>query len=149
MIAHACGRLRVTLAGASGVRKLTREFVRYFVAGLLALACDYGVYVSLVSLAGWHYSHAAAMGFTVGLLVIYVLSISWIFSERRLRKAAHEFLIFVAIGVFGLALTELILYLLTGLLGVDYRVSKLVAAGSVFMFNFGFRKFFLFSAERR
>lgn len=149
MIAHACGRLRVVLAGASAIRTLTREFVRYFIAGLLALACDYGLYVALVSLAGWHYSHAAALGFSVGLLVIYVLSITWIFSERRLRKAAHEFLVFVAIGVLGLALTELILLLLTGLIGVDYRVSKLVAAGGVFAFNFGCRKFFLFRVGRR
>jgi len=125
---------------------LAAEFVRYFFAGLVALGVDFTLYVALTELAGWHYLVSASVGFCAGLGMIYVLSILWIFRARRLARKSHEFFFFAVIGVLGLGLTYAVLYSLTEFLGIDYRVSKVFAAGAIFVFNFGCRKYYLFRA---
>ena len=123
---------------------LTGEFLRYFVGGLVALAVDFSLYVLLTEYAGWHYLVSAGFAFCAGLMTIYVFSIRWVFRARRLESSLHEFAAFAAIGATGLALTVAILYILTDLAGLDYRLSKVVSAALVFLFNFGSRKILLF-----
>jgi putative flippase GtrA len=123
------------------------EFVRYFAAGLVALAVDFALYVALAELAGWHYLLSATAAFCAGLATIYIFSVFWVFRARNLRRTWHEFAVFAAIGLVGLGLTALALFVLVEFFGVDYRISKIVAAALVFMFNFSFRKFFLFRSS--
>jgi putative flippase GtrA len=123
---------------------LAGEFARYFGAGLLALAVDFALYVALTEVADWHYLLSGTVAFCAGLITIYFFSIFWIFRKRRVHRTLNEFGIFAMIGVAGLALTTGVLYVLTEALGLDYRLSKIVSAGLVFLFNFGCRKFFLF-----
>lgn len=133
--AYASARVWLSVAG---------EFGRYFAAGLIALTVDFSLYVALTELAGWHYLVSGAVAFCAGLLTIYFFSIFWIFRKRRVDRRLNEFGIFAVIGIVGLALTTGVLYFLTEALGLDYRLSKIVSAGLVFLFNFGSRKFFLF-----
>lgn len=125
-------------------RRLTAEFLRYFAASAAGLGVDFSLYVGLTELAGWHYLLSAAAGFCVGAMAVYALSIGWVFSERRLRNFHWELIIFTSIGALGLVLTEVVLYAFTDLFGVDYRLSKIFAAGAVFLINFGLRKQILF-----
>lgn len=143
MSTHAPARLE-DRARALGSHALVGEFARYFAAGLIALGVDFTLYVALTELAGWHYLVSAAAAFSAGLATVYFFSIFWVFRERRLERKAHEFILFAAIGIVGLALTGGVLYTLTDILGLDYRVSKIAAAAAVFLFNFACRKFFLF-----
>lgn len=123
------------------------EFFRYFVASALALGFDFGVYVTAVEWAGLHYLAAAALGFSTGLTVAYALSIRWVFQTRAIAgKPSAEFAAFALIGVAGLGLNQLILYVGTGVLGADYRLSKAASAGLVFLFNFTARKLLLFAS---
>jgi putative flippase GtrA len=123
---------------------VAREFARYFAAGLIALGIDFGLYVALTEMLGWHYLVSATLAFCAGLATIYFLSIWWIFRHRRVGRSTHEFALFAGIGAVGLLLTAIVLYLLTDVVGLDYRLSKIAAAAIVFLFNFGCRKYFLF-----
>ena len=127
---------------------LAGEFARYFAAGLVALAVDFALYVALTELAGWHYLVSAAAAFCAGLATVYLSSIFWVFRARRTRRRWHEFALFAGIGIVGLGLTACALFVLVDILGMDYRLSKVVAAALFFLFNFGGRKFFLFSPSR-
>jgi len=126
---------------------LAGEFARYFASGLVALAVDFALYVALTELAGWHYLLSAMAAFCAGLATVYVFSIFWVFQARRVQRSWHEFAVFAAIGIAGLGLTACALFVLVDILCIDYRVSKIVAAALVFLFNFGCRKFFLFSSS--
>ena len=126
-------------------RRLSAEFLRYLAASAIGLGVDFGLYVGLTELAGWHYLVSAVAGFCAGAVTVYALSVAWVFSERRFRRSDCEFLVFVTIGLLGLALTELVLYAGTDLSGLDYRLSKVVAAAIVYLFNFSLRKLVLFS----
>lgn len=132
-------RLRALLS-----HSLAGEFVRYFAAGLVALSVDFALYVSLTELAGWHYLASATAGFCAGLAIVYLSSIFWVFRDRSLESGTREFLLFASIGIVALALNTAMLYGLTDIVGIDYRISKLGAAALIFLFNFGCRKFFLF-----
>lgn len=127
---------------------LAGEFARYFIAGLVALGVDFTLYVALTELAGWHYLVSATAAFCMGLATVYLFSIFWVFRERRIRHGVHEFILFSAIGIAGLALTAGVLYVLTDIFRLDYRLSKIAAAAVIFLFNFSCRKFFLFRGAR-
>ena len=121
------------------------EGFRYVAAGALALALDFGAYAGLIRLADVHYLVAAPIGFSLGLALIYFLSVRWVFRERRLGDARVEFAVFAAIGVTGLALNQLIIWLGVEKAGLAYETAKLVSAALVFGFNFGSRKLALFT----
>lgn len=120
------------------------EAWRYGAVSVAALALDAGLMILLIEIAGWHYLLAGALSFTAGLVLAYALSIAWVFEHRNRSNAREELVIFAAIGVVGLGINELVLWLGTGGLGVHYLVSKAGAAGASFLFNFGFRKWLLF-----
>ena len=127
---------------------LAGEFARYFGAGLVALCVDFTLYVALTEWAGWHYLVSATAAFCAGLTTVYLFSIFWVFRERRIRQGSREFILFSLIGIAGLALTAVVLYVLTDVFKLDYRLSKIGAAAVVFLFNFGCRKYFLFRNPR-
>ncbi|MBI1942449.1 MAG: GtrA family protein [Betaproteobacteria bacterium] len=124
---------------------LAREGARYFVASAIALGVDFGVYVGLIRLGGVYYLAAAPIGFALGLATIYALSIGWVFSQRRLADARLEFGVFTLIGLAGLALNQLVLYVGVELLSLSYEMAKVASAGVVFCFNYALRKLLLFT----
>lgn len=123
---------------------MVREFVRYFACSGVALGVDSALYALGLRL-GLGYPVDAVVGFLAGLAAAYLLSVRFAFSERSHRDARMEFLIFAAVGIFGLALTEILLWLQIDMMGVSALYAKVGAAGSVFLFNFAARKILLFS----
>jgi len=122
-----------------------REGLRYVAAAAVALAVDFGTYVALIRLASVHYLVAAPIGFTLGLVTIYVLSVRWVFTVRRFADARAEFAIFALIGVAGLGLNQAVIYAGVELLSFSPELAKILSAGTVFCFNFGLRKLLLFT----
>ena len=55
-----------------------------------------------------------------------------------------EFAVYAIIGVMGLGLTELLMYLFTDKLAVHYIISKIIVAAIVLVWNFFARKLILY-----
>jgi putative flippase GtrA len=121
------------------------QLFRYAIVGGLAFVVDFVALAVLVRFAGLHYLTSAALAFILGLVTNYTISVLWVFDRRSVKSPLIEFAIFALLGVLGLGLTEVVLYTLTGLLGVHVLVSKVVATGATFVWNFGSRKVILFS----
>ena len=126
-------------------RGAVHEGARYLAASALALAVDFGSYVGLIRLAKLHYLVAAPVGFALGLATIYLLSIRWVFRQRRLADRRAEFALFALIGLAGMALNQLIIYAAVQLLAASPELAKILSAGMVFCFNFVSRKLLLFT----
>lgn len=126
-------------------RDLFREGPRYLVASVVALAVDAGLYIALIRIAHVHYLAAAPAGYAVGILIIYLLSTRWVFSSRRLISVRSEFFIFTLIGIVGLLLNQLVIYVCVEALSTSFELAKLVSAAIVFGVNFGGRKLILFT----
>jgi len=123
---------------------LARQFARYVLVGGVAFAADAGTLWTLTELAGVHYLLSNVGGFAVGLLVNYLLSVTWVFSRRSGHHVGVEIGVFAAIGVVGLGLNEFLLWAATEGIGLHYMLSKVLAAGVVLVWNFGARRWFLF-----
>ena len=131
-------------------RPIGSEFLRYFAVSGIGLATDLTVLIGLTELFGVPYLLSAGIGFCLGAVVVYRLSIGWVFQARTLRdKPANEFLIFLSIGVIGLLLNQVVLFIGTDTLHAHYMASKAVAIGFVFTWNYSARKALLFTKEAR
>lgn len=133
----------LSMLGSQG----TREFIRYFLASAIALLVDVGSLFFFTSVVGIPYLYGGATAFILGLIVVYVLSVTWVFDHRSLRSPAMEFLLFSVVGVAGLFINELVLYLFTGVVGLYYLFSKAASVIVVFSWNFAARKYLLFRKE--
>ena len=123
------------------------QLFRYLFVGGFAFLVDYGLLVLLTEVCGLHYLVSATISFIAGLVVNYLLSTSWIFRKSKLENKWAEFAIFAVIGVVGLVLNNLLLYLFTDLAHIHYMISKLLTTALVMIWNFGARKFILFNKK--
>ena len=121
------------------------QLFRYCFVGGLAFIVDYGLLVLLTEVCGLHYLISATISFIAGLIVNYLLSTSWIFRQSKLENKWAEFIVFAIIGVIGLGLNNLLLYLFTDIIHIHYMISKLITTGIVMIWNFGARKIILFT----
>lgn len=122
------------------------EFIRYAVASGIALLCDVGALTILTSVFDVSYLVSGAIAFIIGLIVIYILSTHWVFTELPRMNAWRAFAVFALIGIVGLGINELVLWVLTGWFGLFYLSSKAASIVLVFAWNFAARKRLLFSA---
>lgn len=125
-----------------------REFRRYFLVGGLAFLVDGAVLAGMVELLGVHYLVGATAGFIVGAFVNYWLSVHWVFSERALSNQGLELGLFILIGLIGLGLNDVLMWLFTDWIGLYYLLSKIMSAALVFIYNFVVRRLLLFTARR-
>ena len=102
----------------------------------------------LADVAHVHYLLSAALAFLMGLTVNYLLSTCWVFDKSRISNVWAEFAVFALIGVVGLGLNELIIYLCTGVWGMWVMLSKIISTGIVFFWNFFARKYILFRSGK-
>jgi putative flippase GtrA len=131
------------------VVRIGRQLVRYVAAGGIASATDFATLVLAVQLFHVHYLVAATLGFLVGSVVCYALSVRWAFDEHAYGSRTLEIALFVAIGVVGVALNNFVMWGLVEHAHVNYAAAKLVAAGFVLLFNFAARRTILFSSSPR
>lgn len=126
------------------------QLVRYGLAGGTAAGVNILVYAVLWRLlhSRWpdhDYQVANVFGFLCGNIVSYTLSTRWVFEYRRLRKPIHEFGVYFAIGLVGLAWSALFLWMLVSAAHLHRDLAKIITVGIVFAWHFGARKVALFS----
>lgn len=137
-------RVRIVLKGRTD--RTIVQFIRYGMVAVVALAFDFGTYALLVRVVDMHPVVAATIGFTLGLFVNYLLSILWVFNQRA-RSKRVEMVTFMVIGLIGLGLTDILIWLMAIEWHFDELIAKLIATGIVFFWNFGARKVLLFKVK--
>lgn len=122
------------------------SFAKYLVAGGAGFIVDYSVLTLCYVLLGCHYLISAALGFVAGLVFVYISSNKWVFTHRRLKdNVAMEFFVFAIIGIIGLFLTVLFMWVFVDVAGLCPLVAKLITTAMVLMWNYGARKMILYS----
>ena len=121
------------------------EFIRYFAVSGVGLAVDFALLTALVEIAGMALLTANTISFMTGMIVVYLGSIYWVFSYRRLAQPGREFAIFCAIGVAVLSVNHIALLTAVDAMGEPYYVAKIFAAAASFLANYVIRKAALFT----
>ena len=129
---------------ASPSESVLIQFLRYTVVGGVAFVVDFGILWALTHYGGLYYLTSASIAFVVGLGINYSLSVLWVFSRRAVSNRLVEFGLFALVGVLGLGLNDLSMWLLTSMAGLYYLYSKLITTALVFVWNFAIRKVSLF-----
>lgn len=125
---------------------LLLQLFRYGIVGGISFVVDWGTLMLLTEVAGVHYMVSAALAFVLGLACNYILSTRWVFGESRMSSRLAEFTAFAVIGIIGLLLNELIIYICTDLAGWHYLAGKVVSTILVFFWNFLARRFLIFKS---
>ncbi len=121
------------------------QLIRYTFVGGFAFVIDFGTLFILTNYLNIYYLLSAAIAFLIGLTINYSLCIRWVFVKRNIRNRKAEFLLFMFIGIIGLALNELFIWIFTDVALMHYLISKIFTTIIVYLWNFFARKFMLFN----
>jgi putative flippase GtrA len=122
----------------------TSQVFRFVIIGAITASLDFGTMYLLVRFAGMGYLMATAIGFSLGSVVNYILSILWVFRSGRFSRRRFEFSSFIFFSLLGLGINQVSMLLLVQSAGVYYTIAKVVTMGVVTVFNFVSKKYLVF-----
>lgn len=142
------------------MKSLFKQILKFGVVGVVCFFIDFLTFEFCKQVLGIYYVIASAIGFTVSVIVNYILSMKFVFEGKEGMSRKKEFVIFVVLSLIGLALNALIIFicvdgvymhwpLLQTWFTVDFAESlgKIGATGIVMVYNFITRKMFLEKKE--
>ena len=115
------------------------QFFRYIFVGGISAIINIGSLYIFTEIVNLYYLLSNILGFLLGLITNYVLSKILVFTNEEKFIKIIEFTIYTIIGLIGLELDTLLLWLFTSM-GVYYLFSKIISTSLVFIWNFGARK---------
>ena len=121
------------------------QFIKYFFASGIALFADISILYILTEYAHLYYIISATASFLAGIAITYICSKLYIFTKTSIKNKTTEFVIFLAIGIIGLILNNIFLYVFTEYLSLHYMLSKCLVILITYLWNYFARKKFIFS----
>ncbi len=144
----------------SDLKKTIFEFLRYAVVGGISAVIDMGVNYAMLYYVLKATKDDTAMvavsvaaGFIVGLAANFILSNIFVFrsaEQKEKGKTFGAFAIYVAVGIIGFGITELLTILGTSLIGDEgiwYLLLSCCVKGVVLIWNYLGRKIFVYRGK--
>lgn len=138
------------------MKKLIEQILKFGVVGFLCFLIDFGITTGLTNVFGVHYLISKFLGFVISAIVNYILSIKFVFTQKKEMDKKKEFTVFLILSAFGLLINEAVMYacldgayvhseLLQAKISRELMVSvsSIIATGIVMVYNFISRKLFL------
>lgn len=131
---------------------LLQEFSRYVSVGGTAFAVDVALLYLFRNYVFYNFAEigvyiSTALGFFGGLIFNYIFSLTFVFQNVKAQnkgKTIGAFIAFLLIGMAGLLLTEIGMYIGIQIFVINYLVIKTLVAGVVLIWNYGMRKILIF-----
>ena len=127
------------------IKTLYKKFhhlVLYGIIGSFSSGLDFLIYTFLVQLVGLQYLVANCISVVAGISTSFYLNRNYNFKVKDHTK--RRFSIFLTVGLCGLVMSNLILYLCIDNLGMDKLISKLLSLVLVVFFQFLVNKYLTF-----
>lgn len=138
------------------MKNLLNQIIKFGIVGLFCFLIDFGITTGFTNLLGIHYLISKFLGFVVSAVVNYLLSIKFVFTQKKEMDKKKEFTVFLILSAFGLLINEIVMYLcIDGIYARSGQLQELVshanmvalssilATGIVMVYNFFSRKLFL------
>jgi len=132
------------------VKNIYRKFhnlILYGIIGMFSAAIDFAVYSFLVSICDINYLVSNCISVLAGITTSFYLNRKYNFKVKD--HVRRRFLVFLAVGLSGLVLSDLILYFCIDLMQMDRLVSKLLSIVLVVFFQFLANRYFTFKPTKR
>lgn len=131
-------------------KSLFWEIFRYFLVGGSAFVLDFAT-MAIFNEFVFHNHYmllSVFLGYTVGLIYNFTLSCWFVFKDgfKKIKnKEIQSFIIFAIIGIIGLGLTELLMFIFVDLLTMYYMIAKIITGAIVVFWNYIARKIIIFN----
>ena len=138
------------------MKKLMEQILKFGIVGFFCFLIDYGITVVFTNVFGVHYLISKFLGFVVSAIVNYILSIKFVFTNKKEMDRKKEFSVFIILSAFGLLINEIVMFVCMDLIfpasallqkyitrELMVSISSIVATGIVMIYNFISRKLFL------
>ncbi len=139
------------------MKKLFQQIIKFGIVGVICFIIDFAITTIPTYFFGQSTVYLfAVFGFVISCIVNYILSIKYVFTDKKEMDKKKEFLVFVILSAIGLLINELIIYLCQDILyakvmwihnlipsALIVPVSKIIATAVVMVYNFISRKLFL------
>lgn len=119
-----------------------RNLILYGIIGSFSSGLDFAIYMLLVQLAGLQYLLANCISVLGGITTSFILNRNYNFQVKD--KTKRRFAIFLTVGLCGLMLSNIILYVCIDLFDINKIISKLLSIVLVVFFQFIVNKYFTF-----
>ena len=126
-----------------------KQFISYFGVGGAAALVEWGLFFLLVYLFNTPYLVATVLAFVVSTTVNWILGRMFAFKNSNYKgKKTQELILVFVVSAIGLVFNMILMYLFVSVLGMNTNirktVSKVLATGIVFFWNFLSRKYFIY-----
>lgn len=111
------------------------KLVKFCVVGFSGMFVDFGTTWLLKEKARINKYLANSTGFVLAASSNYVINRVWTFHSHN-QQIATEYFSFIGISIIGLGINNLIIFILTEKLKLNFYLSKLFAIGVVTIWNF-------------
>lgn len=138
------------------MKNLLNQIIKFGIVGGFCFLIDFGITTGFTNLLGVHYLISKFLGFVVSAVVNYLLSIKFVFTQKKEMDKKKEFTVFLILSAFGLLINEIVMYIcIDGIYAHSEGMKKLIsdanmvalssvlATGIVMVYNFISRKLFL------
>lgn len=122
------------------VRKSLIQLVNYFWVAGIGFLVDFGTLFIFTEYLRFPYLLSALIGFLAGLVCNFFLSEKFVFGKSQVNSPYLRFTIFGLIGLIGLGILELLMWIQVYYFHVQYLLSKIFATVAVYAWNFFARK---------
>lgn len=122
---------------------LVGKFLKFCVVGFSGMVVDFGTTWLCKEKFGWNKYLSNSIGFVIAATNNYIWNRLWTFHSTS-SQIHIEYGKFLLIAVIGLAINNLVIYLLHGQLKLNFYLSKLIAVGVVTIWNFVMNYLFTF-----
>ncbi len=119
------------------------QIFKFGIVGGIAFLIDYIVLFCCKEFIGLSVLLSAAIAFTVSVIYNYIASVKWVFDVNKEKSAKKNFVIFIILSIIGLIITEIIMWIGSDIMKINYLIVKIIATVIVMVFNFITRKIFL------
>ncbi len=125
------------------MNKLLAQFMRFGLVGTVAFVIDYSLMIFLTEVFSIDYLISTTVSFVASVIFNYFASMRFVFTHKEGLSRRREFIVFVILSIIGLIINDVFMWMMVEYHYIDYRLSKIVVALIVSVWNFVTRKIFL------
>ena len=114
---------------------MIKKIINFGLVGVVATAIEYVLLIILKEIFKMDVLIASGIAFTISLLFNYILSIKYVFIDKKEMSKTKE--------MTGFFITALMMYTLVNMVNIYYLFAKVVSTGTVMIWNFVSRHMFL------
>ena len=119
------------------------QIFNFGVVGVIATIIDFGFLYLFRDICQLPLVLSNTLSFCISVIFNYFASMMFVFDVDENKSKKRNFILFVFLSVIGLIINDVIVYVVTEIVGIYYMLSKIFASVFVMVFNFVTRKKFL------